>query len=408
LTNEINKDEYAEVSVSITAESPFKRFFNEQDILTTFSSFSRGNKGNHAVINGKSNNLLDGMNSLSFSYKMEDNAFILSGWIKSRKDNSPLPLEKLALSAVDSIAPRILYSRTDSLGKFVFYLNRYFDNEKLNLQLCGQSKNKDYYWELDHKTVELNHGNSIPFLLQPEEKTFLNTIKNLRLIDAVYSDAERKNQISPEPGGLNYFSPPDMVIIPRDYSDLVNFKEIVDNIVPVVKFAMRNNEYILQVLQLKFSIWTESNTVLLNGVPFSYLAYIATLGTKDIKRIEVICSNFLLGDLTFPGLVSIYTNDNKIPELYLRKNAVTYLNRVISNNGEEATDSIKHTSITGDPFPDFRNNLYWNPRITLNSKEKTHLEFPVSMLTGKYTIKVEGMTRKGIPVCNTSYFEVKE
>ena len=148
--------------------------------------------------------------------------------------------------------------------------------------------------------------------------------------------------------------------------------------------------------------------VILNGVPFTDLAYIATLGTKDIKRIEVISSNFMVGDITFPGFVSIYTNDNKIPEIYLKNSSVTYKNTVISKimGGEKIFNEQEEN--TSKHLPDFRNNLYWKPGIIVTGKEAIVLEFPVSKLTGKYIVSIQGLTLFGQPVSGNTSFEVKE
>ena len=120
-----------------------------------------------------------------------------------------------------------------------------------------------------------------------------------------------------------------MLVKPGDYSELVNFKEITENILQGVRFVGRSNTYALQVFNVKTGQWPESNMILLNGVPFYDMNYIATLGTKDISRIEVITGNYLLGDLTLEGLVSIYTHDHKIPEAYLKNRSFIFQNTVV-------------------------------------------------------------------------------
>ena len=131
------------------------------------------------------------------------------------------------------------------------------------------------------------------------------------------------------PPGTNYFGPPDITVKPGDYSELVNLKEITENILQGVRFVGRSNTYTIQVFNVKTGQWPESNMILLNGVPFYDMNYISTLGTKDISRIEVIAGNYLLGDLTLEGLVSIYTNDHKIPESYLKNRSFIFQNTVI-------------------------------------------------------------------------------
>jgi hypothetical protein len=338
---------------------------------------------------------------------MEDKGFILTGSVKRRTDKAPLIAGELLLSVIDSTAPSILYARTDSAGKFLFYLSRRYDNTELILQLGDPSKSREYTCELDKKTIVASPRATVPYSLQPDKEAFLSTVKNIRLIDAIYMDQRMGNKPETYPTGVNYFSPPDAVIYPAEYADMVNFKEMADNILPVVKFTLRNNVFYLQLLKTESSLWEEVNMVLLNGVPFTDLAYISTLGTKDIKRIEVITSTFLLGDLTFPGLISIYTHDNKIPATYLKGNAVTFQNAVmpIGTGSETAKEG---TDISGAHYPDFRNTLYWKPDIVLTPRAPLVVEFPVSRLTGTFIVKVQGIISGGIPVSAETSFEVKD
>jgi len=198
------------------------------------------------------------------------------------------------------------------------------------------------------------------------------------------------------------------VVLPAEFLDLVNFKEITDNILPLVKFGMRNGNYFVQILNEKTAMWKENSTVLLNGVPFTDLAYIATLGSKDIKRVEIIGSGFLIGDIIYTGLVSIYTYDNKIPGNYLKNNALTFTNTVISNRIADGNELISGIEKNTENFPDFRNCLFWKSSIVLKGQENINLEFPVSRLTGKFIINVEGINQDGHPVSAASSFEVKE
>lgn len=381
----------ADLSVSVSAETPFRKLLEEKDIVSCLPAYSKRE-----------------MSTVPCLYRMEDKGFILSGWIKSRKDNSPLTGGKILLSVIDSISPKIIYSRTDSAGEFLFYLSKMYDNKELILQLEDQSKSVEYYWELDKKIVNANNRAYIPHLLQSDEMAFLDNVKNIRLIDAVYANQRVRNQPEAAITGTNYFSPPDVVVYPDEYADLVNFKEIADNILPEVKFAIRNNDFYLQVLNSRSAVWKESNMVLLNGVPFTDLAYISTLGTKDIKRIEIITSNFLVGDLTYPGLVSIYTRDNKVPEIHLKNNTVLYTNTVILGGTMGETNAEDGAGKPGEHYPDFRNTLYWKPDVTIANNKNLVVEFPVSMLSGKFTINVQGLTTEGYPVSATTSFEVKE
>jgi len=378
----------ADLSVSVSAVTPFQELIPETDIYACLKR-----ETNHSEIT-----------DLPCKYPVENKGFILTGRIRHRDNPAPLSNAKILLSVTDSIAPQILYTETDAAGEFRFYLSSIYDNMDLILQFGDQSRYADYIWEVDHKAIYGGHLSTEPVLLQQQSVAFLNAIKDLRLIEAIYTSEKPVMKQKSGVRDVKYFSPPDFIIYPGDYLELVNFKEIADNILPDVKLMIRNREVTLQILNKRTKLWQENNMVLLNGVPYTDLAYIATLGTKDIQRIEVISENLLLGKLTLPCLISIYTYDNMIPENFLKNNTFTYRNLVIPNNPDN--EPIPEV-VPGEHDPDFRTTLYWNPHVILSGKETLALEFPASRFKSLYTVKIRGFTGKGYPLRADTSFEVK-
>jgi len=188
---------------------------------------------------------------------------------------------------------------------------------------------------------------------------------------------------------------------------MINFKEITDNILQTVRFISRDNEYLIRIFEPLSRVWFENSMVLLNGIPFTDLNFIASLGSRAIKRIEVIQSGFLAGDLTFNGVLSIYTYDNRIPAEYLKNKTYVVQNPVNLTSGHIVADTVVNTDQPYSHQPDFRNNLIWKPDIIINGDGKVTIEFPVSQLTGKYCINIQGITSSGIPLSSEAFFDVK-
>lgn len=382
-------DKSADLSVSVSADIPLQELIPETDIYACLK---------REPVHGESADF-------PCKYGLENKGFILTGRIKHKEDNTvPLANGRILLAITDSIAPQILYTETDANGEFRFYLSSLYDNKDLILQFGDQSRYADYTWEVDQKIITGDQMKTEKVLLQPQSMAFLGTIKDLRLIEAIYTG----QKAAANPGSVfrdvNYFSPPDFIVFPGDYAELVNFKEIADNILPEVKLVIRNRDYSLHILNKRTRMWQESNLVLLNGVPYSDLSYIATLGTKDIRRIEVINENLLLGELTLPGLVSIYTHDNSLPENFIRNNTLAYRNIVVPNDPENE----RPTEIVSEEHdPDFRTTLYWNPHVIITGKETLSIEFPASRFKGHFTVRVRGLAGNAYPVRADTSFEVK-
>lgn len=377
----------ADLSISVTAETPFERMIAETDMVASLIK---------PVIPVKA--------VVPCEYPVESKVFILTGHIVHRDRSVSLANRKILLAVADSIAPRIRLTTTDSTGKFRFYLNRMFDNKELILRFGDPSGNTGYTMEIDSKVMTGEPMDLMSHQVSPDELTFLNTLKDLRIIESIFTVKSEHPDQNSGFTDASLFRPVDVMVIPGDYSDLVNFKEIADNIIPCVKFTNRNDAFYLQILNEKTGLWQENRFVMLNGVPFNDFNYIATLGTKDIKRIEVITRNYLLGDLLLPGLVSIYTHDCMIPENYLNSHTFRYMNLVVPDDGDIGNITAKEA---GRHDPDFRTSLFWNPRMKISGGETRVIEFPASRLRGVYYIYVRGLTSDGSILNADASFEVK-
>ncbi len=339
-------------------------------------------------------------------FPVEDKSYMLSGTVKNRISHEPVAGGKIILASADSLFPHILYSRTDSEGRFVFYPGRWFDNRELILQNAGSSLEGGIVWEIDSKLPVM----SLPVISCIPDRNEINSLAALNeswLIEAIYDDPLNTEAGEVIPGGANYFGPPDVVVKPADFTDLVNLKEITENLFPGVRYAVKNNSYTFQIYNVKTGQWMKSDMILLNGVPFFDMNFISTLGTKDISRIEIISGNYILGDLTLEGLVSIYTNDHKVPAEYLKNRSFTIQNRVAATNkpSDKMLTRLAPQGTSHDP--DFRMNLLWDPVRNIAGKQKLEIRFPVSLLTGTYDIVINGITRKGLLLSGKGSFEVK-
>jgi hypothetical protein len=383
----------ASVSVSVFLSLPFANTLMN-DSLRQFKRYFTG-KGNA------------GYRFSGQAFPVENKNYILSGTLKSRSGNEPIKGGRIILAVIDSLFPHIRYSRTDSSGRFVFYLDKWFDNREIILQRAGDVIEGGLVWEIDRKELTGAGRPYIPYTMTQTEINSVTTLNESRLIESVYNVQAPVIQPEVIPPGANYFSPPDMMIRPGDYSDLVNFREITENILQGVRFVSRGNTFAVEVFNEKTGQWPESDMILMNGVPFYDMNYIATLGTKDISRLEVIKGNYMLGDLTLEGLVSIYTNDRRIPQNYLKNRTFIIQNSVVSSDkpGVQIIPEIRSTRISHDP--DFRVSLLWEPAREIAGDQKLVLRFPVSLISGTYDVIVNGITQHGIVLSGKTSFEVK-
>ncbi|MBN2482489.1 MAG: hypothetical protein JXB19_12175 [Bacteroidales bacterium] len=332
-------------------------------------------------------------------YDSEPNGYILTGTVKNRQSGEPLASADIMITVTDSVTPRIMYTNTDTAGGFRTVLSPFFDNKDIILQVCDGNNNTDLAWELEEKRLQSDARQAVPYILTEAEKELVNRSRDIRIIEAIY---ESKREERPGEAGIiagMVFLTPDAVIHPADYTELVNFKEIADNILPSVRFITRNRQYITEIFNRPYEYWLINDKVLLNGVLFKDLAYIATLGSKDIERVEIYNSNLMCGPLTIPGLLSIYTHDGKIPENYLRDHAFTFHNEVAVGDDQTVKNyGVQEETSCNPDDPDFRQTLLWAPDVKMSGSDRIVLEFQTSRLQGLFEINIQGISRSGIPM----------
>jgi len=391
---EINVDnlqlnDTANLSLSVTKETPFSGILHNTNIVEQFNRYKE--KNDKPCFNG-----------------LENYTYMLTGRILSKNDGQPVNDARILLAVVDSVSPKIMYSAADSKGNFRLYLNQFYDNKEIILQLADNIENTDILWDIEKKSIPYSGNSDISVPLSTEQLTSLNQAKDIRLIETVYTEEMIGKKIHETMSGISYFACPDIIIVPADYTELVNFKEITANIIPQLKLKNSKDNYYIEVYNDSKGVLSENNLVLLNSVPFRDINYIATLGTQDIQRIEIINSGrFLVGDLKYNAVVSIYTHDVKIPEPYIKNHTLILQNTVAATDEKNENNEYVSPSQSRSHFPDFRSSLYWNPDLKVGGNNKVTVEFTTSRLAGKFHAKIQGITSSGIPLDASVSFSVK-
>lgn len=410
------------LSVSVTSVNPFQSYLNNINIDHYFYLFSEiknnpiSDIGNEPVIQPDDLLLVTDIDHYAWSfskqnnkpnceYITEDKGFVLSGKVTVNDSITPDSNAIVLLSRADSISS-LDYSYLDSTGKFHFLLDKQYDNKELILQLKEHNDiSQNLSWKLDKKYDNVPTVCHHPIYLSSGEKQYLNFNSDIFLIKKIYNQIQIQNVPTQSEKESNFYCDPDYIIYPSDYFELNSFADISKNILPSVKFRNKKDTLSLSIIDYKNRYTKHNATVLLNGVPLYDLSYLNSLNSKDIKKIEVVKSEVIYGDLSFFGVISIQTTDGIIPSSYHKKYTSIYKNTVYENSSDQDAFITKN-SVTKTNIPDLKQTLFWSPDITIHGNNKVTLEFSTSDLQSEYKINIQGFTNSGIPVCASAYFTV--
>lgn len=343
-------------------------------------------------------------------FLMESAGPVLSGKIVDLVSGKAEKRELVFLSTPDT-SINLDYCYTADDGSFHFLLQKDFLQKDLVLQtIAGNGEMSDITWKVDQKRV-YNNFEGKEVTLTDKEKDFLAKVRNVALINRIYSEHDiNPDKVTPE-HAIGQQKPllgsPSYVAIPSDFVRLPNFREITENILPGVRFRDKGENYYIQMVDpILDYLMPPVNMVFLNGIPFTDLNYILGLSSDDIRKIDVYLSKVYYGELSYNGIISIFTFDEQMPEHYLSQYVLRYQTPEFAlqkGYSEDQYARINHR----ENLPDLRQTLYWNPNILINSGKEHSIHFHASSLKSAYKISVQGITSEGKVLSATRTITVK-
>lgn len=336
----------------------------------------------------------------------ENRGFIISGHVLN-KANMPVPNVWVYLSVADSFAS-LKYCISDSAGRFFFKLSRFYDNKNFIFQ-AKSNNNEIIKIELEDKyNGELPKHTGIEYI-NPTLKNYLKNAQNISLSNKIYKPSnllllQSENQFNPDLYNCHFYGFPDVSTYMSDYDELDDFKEIVRNIMPGVYYNRSENK-VRVIDRGTQTLWPNEALVLLNNIPFPDPAFVAKLGSKQIKKIDLKKNHLIYGNLDIYGILSITTNQKNVYALNSAYANTTYPN--IVRNIPVIINGPDYALKNSQNMPDFRPTLYWDPEVKLTPDGSATIEFYTSDLKGNFVIELEGVSSNGIPISASKTIEVK-
>ena len=318
---------------------------------------------------------------------------IIEGVVRDTETKVPFDSVLIIASYTDNSA-NFEQTFTNSKGEFLFVIDSLWDDRPIVLQIVGNEYvGKKAEWVLKsakntNSKSEIATADSV--LL---DSRFLNVFNNIRKRSLV-NRVLYKNEITPTKPSADsipsFYNIPDKVIYPADYAEFSNFSDICANIVPSVKMEYdRRRGYRFNIVITETQMVAKENVlILLNGVPFSNLAYIALLSSAQVKRIDVFNSVFMYGHLKYNGAIAIYTYNQDITAADFNNPAYIYSNKT---NSVSATRLLKYDKTP--PTTDLC--VYWNADFDASVLHNIQLE---NLQKGDYRLMINGITKSGQPL----------
>ena len=205
---------------------------------------------------------------------------------------------------------------------------------------------------------------------------------------------------------IPFYGKPDAVYLMSDYVHFSTVEEILREYVTTVGVQRRNGRlfpvvYNFLANRVPFS---GAPLILVNGVPMFDHSRFMELNTDEFYSIAVVARKYFMGHQTFYGIVDVRLNTDL-------KNFGRYAT-VVDYDGASVADQFYSPKYEDEPkrnnrIPDFRNVLYWNPRLDKDKNGNYAFDFYSSDLEGEYAIVVRAVADNGKVETSQTSIQVK-
>jgi hypothetical protein len=328
-------------------------------------------------------------------YLAEDKYLELRGKVRNINSDNGFPGKILYLSSRDTIA-NLQYAITDTLGYFRFPLSDYYDGKELFIKVA-ESKPDDAYEidiyskfnaKLSYSPLIFKMDSSFLYYLTQSQEV-VRVQKSYQQIQSV-SDTIIYNQKVPR-----VYYKADFRIYPSDYDELTDFVEIAREILPSFRVRKNNNVYSGEMFDYdKKTFLKHEPLIFLDGVLIDNLTQVIGLGTRSIKKIDLLAGEWVFGDLVLPGVIAINSSKEAWRNISYSKDNIRL--KAESYFKTPSTKGPNYSIVpVGSRKPDFRQLLYWAPSIRLSGNAPVYIEFYTSDYAAPYSIKVTGIGPDG-------------
>ena len=327
---------------------------------------------------------------------------IIEGIVLDKKTLLPFKNAVVMLSIPDSI-PVFNYYITQGDGHFFFQLKNYYGMITLVLQCYDKAKNQPLKIILNKESGPKGGLQTVGAgSISPEIRKEINKDVEAVTIRKIFNHQHIKvlpvNTLHKD--SYAFYGVPNNIVYPRLFFDLSDFSEISRELLPGVRFRTYNRLPVLQLLNSGTGqYFNDQPLVLLDGIPIFDLNAIKALNSKKIERVEICLNERFYGDLSFAGVLAIYTNTPDISAFLESDDLIRLEMNAIQ---PKSTLNLPPDQLSTEP--DLREVILWEPSVIPGPHLK--FDFQTSDITGKYRLIIRGRSTNGSIIYNEKTFEV--
>jgi len=206
-----------------------------------------------------------------------------------------------------------------------------------------------------------------------------------------------------------FYGKPDKRFNLDEYTRFVTMEEVLREFVDDVRVRKEGDKYSLKVRNKLFNTYFEQDPlILLDGIPVYDPSKIIALDPLKIRMIEVVSHNYFIGSSSYAGIINVRSYSGDAGTTQIDPNALVLEYDGLQQQREFYSPEYASSEQQDSHIPDFRNLLYWAPKVRTDASGNAALHFYTSDLPGKYAMVAQGISDNGQAGVTVSFFEVQK
>lgn len=343
----------------------------------------------------------------SFKFPKETTLQVISGRALHTWTREGLPGVRVLINTPDTLLT-LLYCQTDAHGYFVFHLDAYYHDRELFLIADPATTNLPVTIEVHDKFELASPFTERSFTGILGKAEYISELQELVRINKVFEIPTHFEILEEKMKGIPplVYGEPASTFFPRLYQSLDNLREISREITGPWRIRTGRGRLSHNMVGVTTrNILPGEPVLFVDGIMTTDLAALLPLGSAMISRIEIHNKDWYYGEVNFPGIVAIYTNNRDYMDLDLSPEPNIHLNQAPRQGGQHYAP--EHTEKNGrqtEPAkPDLRQTLYWNPQV----RPGEAIRWYTGDVRGEYVVRIHGRTAAGRWVSAQKSFTVQ-
>ena len=342
----------------------------------------------------------------SFEFVPELEGHVVTGHIINKKTGSvsagmdafvTMPAEDRTFSVATS----------DSGGTIRYSFRNIYKN---NLIIMQPALKRDSDNRIDIINAWSDQYSSVPVrtlsLSRTEQKELLNRSVNNQ-IENTFAVEKKHMYTSSSTDSNSFYGQPERVYFLDKYVRYPTMEEVLREFVIDVRLRKDGDKFNLRVKNSHTDLYYDGVPLMLvDGIPVDATTIVG-LDPIQIKKIELIAHEYYIGSFVFDGIINVKSYNGEVGATQIDPNATVLEYEAIQMQREFYSPSYDDEKARQNRLPDFRNVLYWSPRVFTGADGKSHFSFFTSDVPGNFVVCVQGITQDGVPGSTVTSFEVR-